>query len=80
MEKVPQGMDKFQKFLYHRNQREKIPVGSGIHPNWSHISIGKCMLKFSYLKNQEPYHLVELRILILKLVYITNYKKTFYGS
>ena len=54
MEKVPQGMGKLQKFLYHRNQHEKIPVGSGIHPNWSHISGGKRMLKLSFLKNKEP--------------------------
>jgi len=54
MGKVPQARGKFQKFSYHRNQPEKVPVGSGIHPNSSHNFSGKCVLKFSVLKNQEP--------------------------
>ena len=54
MGKEPQGRRKFKKVLYHRNQREKVPVGSEIHPNWSHNSSGKYVLKFSSMKNQEP--------------------------
>ena len=40
MEEVPQDEGIFQNGLLHRNQREKLPVGSWIYSNWSHNPSG----------------------------------------
>ena len=54
--KVPQDNGIFPNGLVHRNQRQKLPEGILIHPNWSMNCSGKRVLKFSFLENWEPYH------------------------
>ena len=66
MEEVPQDEGISQNGYLHRNQRQKLPMSSRIHPNWSLNSSGKLLLKFSFLKNQEPYHSIEPIIFNLK--------------
>ena len=62
MGEVPQDEGILQNGQLHQNQRKKLPVGSWIHPIWFLNSSGKCVLKFSCMKKQEPYHLIELKI------------------
>ena len=84
MGKVPQGWGKFQKFLYHRNQREKVPVRFRIYPNWSHNSSGKCVLKFSFwrMKNHKLHFFNFLNILISEFIFLIqkNYMVPDFGN